>query len=41
MENNSSAKDWIDIADDYFAENKSHYDFAIFYLKIEIKYIQN
>jgi len=32
MRNNSSAKDWTDTADDYFGENKSDYDFAVFLL---------
>jgi len=32
MENNSSAKDWIDICDDYFDKDKSEYDFAVFLL---------
>ena len=32
MENNSSAKDWTDTADEYFSENKSDYDFAVFLL---------
>ena len=32
MESNSSAKDWTDLADDYFGNNKSDYDFAIFLL---------
>ena len=32
MRNNSSAEDWTDTADDYFGENKSDYDFAVFLL---------
>ena len=29
MRNNSSAKYWIDITDDYFGKNKKNYDFAV------------
>ena len=32
MEDDSSARDWTDIADDYFEVNKNDYDFADFLL---------
>jgi len=32
MRSNSSAKDWICIADEYFGKNKNDYDFAVFLL---------